>query len=324
MGHAQLQWTDVTAPPRKLSGRLDALKRLLQASTYVRPGTKPIGWVRIATHFMRCTAHLDTFRDWFGNPRHAALQEALLRRPTLVNCVVHPYLNADWSATRKLEVIAGHYAMLGGRLGFLRFAANEVVELGCTDEGLHIRMEKPASYEHEGEVNISLFSAETRLYSLVFTLSQQGIGRVAYIGALQGLHSDAALEIYRGLTHRMFGLRPRDLLVDAFRMLCVELGVTRILAISNAGRVSSNVYFSSSTQVHSSYDSAWLDAHAVAAEENFFDLGPARIERASDDIPSRKRAQYRRRYAMLDALQAQIRQAVATVSAADMHRRDAA
>ncbi|MBK6853946.1 MAG: DUF535 family protein [Burkholderiales bacterium] len=143
MGHAQLQWTDVTAPPRKLSGRLDALKRLLQASTYVRPGTKPIGWVRIATHFMRCTAHLDTFRNWFGNPRHAALQEALLRRPTLVNCVVHPYLNADWPATRKLEVIAGHYAMLGGRLGFLRFAANEVVELGCTDEGLHIRLKSP-------------------------------------------------------------------------------------------------------------------------------------------------------------------------------------
>lgn len=322
MEHAQLQWTDVTARPGKLTGRLATLKRLLQASTYVRPGTKPIGWVRVATHFLRCTAHLGTFRNWFGNPHHAALQEALVRRPTLVNCVVHPYLNANWSASRKLEVIAGHYAMLDGRLGFLRFAASEVVELGCTDEGLHIRLDKPASYEHEGEVNISLFSGDSRLYSLVFTLSQQGKRRVAYVGALQGLHSEDALEIYRGLTHRMFGLRPRDLLLDAFRMLCVELGVTRILAISNAGRVSSNAYFSSSTQVYSSYDSAWLDAHAVAAEENFFELSPVRIDRTNDDIPTRKRAQYRRRYAMLDALHERISQAVQAASTADLRRRE--
>jgi uncharacterized protein VirK/YbjX len=322
MAHARLQWTDVIAPPAELCGRFEGLKRLMQAATYVRAGTRPIGPARIAAHFLRCAAHLDTFRDWFGNPRHGALQEALLRRPTLVNCVVHPYLNAGWSAERKLEVIAGHYAILDGRLGFLRFAATEVVALGQAPQGLHIRLDKPASYEHEGEVNISLFSAETRLYSLVFTLSQQGIQRVAYIGALQGMHSADALEIYRGLTHHMFGLRPRDLLVDAFRMLCVALGVTRILAVSDAARVSRNAYFSSSTQVYSSYDSAWIDAHALAVEENFFELNPARVERAIEDIPSRKRAQYRRRYAMLDDLCGQIAQSVQAASKADMRQRE--
>jgi uncharacterized protein VirK/YbjX len=238
--------------------------------------------------------------------------------------VVHPYLNADWSATRKLDVIAGHYAMLDGRLGFLRFAATEVVALGNTPQGLHICLEKPATFEHEGEVNISLFSDATRLYSLVFTLSQQGSQRVAYVGALQGLHSADALEIYRVLTHSMFGLRPRDLLVDAFRMLCVALGVTRILAVSDAGRVSSKAYFSSSTQVFSSYDSAWLDAQALPVEEHFFELSPTRVERSVEDIPSRKRAQYRRRYAMLDALQEQIVLSVHAASQADMRRRDTA
>jgi uncharacterized protein VirK/YbjX len=322
MGHAQLQWTDLTTPPHQPCGRLEALKRLLQAATYVRPGTHPIGPLRIATHFLRCTAYLDTFRDWYGNPRHAALREALLRRPALVHCVVHPYLNAGWPVRRKLAVVAGHYAMLVGRLGFLRFAATEVVELARAPQGLHICLDKPGSFEHEGEVNISLFSAGTRLYSLAFTLSQQGAQRVAYVGALQGMHSADALEVYRSLTHHMFGLRPRDLLIDALRMLCMAIGVTRILTVSDAGRVSSQSYFSSSTQVFTSYDNAWLDAGAVPVEEQFFELSPQRCDRSIEDTPSRKRAQYRRRYAMLDAVQDQIGLAVQAASAADLHQRE--
>jgi len=292
------------APTRLGSG--ETLKRLLRAVGHSQPDAEPVGLRRMAAHFLRCTAHLETFRDWFGNPANPALQEALALRPSLVTCVVHPYLNADWVAERKLHVVSQHYGLLSWRFGFLRFAPPSSIVLAEVAESIQIRLDKPVKFEHEGEITISLFRDGVRLYSLVFTLGQIDSQRVAYAGALQGVSGADSLEIYRTLTHRMDGLRPRDLVVTAFRMLCCSMGVGRILAISDRKRVCSSAYFQSSAQVLSSYDSAWTDSGGVAGDDGFFELNPTTVHRSAETIPSRKRAQYRRRYAMLDAMSQQI------------------
>ena len=291
--------------------RIAVLRWLLQGAAHARPGTQSVGLRRTLTHFLRCSRHLETFRDWYGNPARPALQEALALRPALVMCAVHPYVNAAWRIERRLAVLSGHYALLKGPLAFLRFRPPASIDLADVGEGLRIGLDKPGGFEHEGELNINLFSGRQRLYSLAFTLAQVGDVRVAYVGGLQGWHSDEALETYRLLTHRLHGLRPRDLLVAAFRMLCSGLGVARILAVADSHRTSSCAFFETRTQVYASYDSAWLDSGGTTApEDGFFELGTTLVHRSADDTPARKRAQYRRRYALLDALSLQIDAAV--------------
>jgi uncharacterized protein VirK/YbjX len=282
------------------------MKRLLQVVSHTRPGVPSIGYRRKLAHFLRCAAHIETFQDWFGNPSNPALQEALVMRPSIVTCVVHPYIHVDWSAERKLQVIGLHYRLLTGRLAFLRFAPTTSIRLAEVDEAVQVRLEKPEIFEHEGELTINLFRNDTRLFSLTFTLEQSGPHIIAYVGGLQGAAGSDSLEIYRTLTHRMQGLRPRDLLVTAFRLLCGSLGVARILAVSDQRRICSSSYFESSVQVHCSYDSAWIDSGGVAVEGGFYALPRDIAQRPFESIPSRKRAQYRRRYAMIDDLAAQI------------------
>jgi uncharacterized protein VirK/YbjX len=294
----------------RLPARIDVLNRLLHAAAYSRLDTGPIAIGRMAAHFLRCSSHLETFRHWYGNPANPALQEALELRPALVTLVLHPYLNADWPVERKLATISGHYAMLRGPLAFLRFAPSAPIALAKVGESIQIRLDKLVAFKHEGELTINLFRGDLRLYSLAFTLGQIGSQRVAYAGGLQGVNSPEALETYRSLTHRMHGLRPRDLLVTAFRALCCSMGVARILAISDSKRVCSRSYFKSCTQVFSSYDSAWIDSGGVAMDDGFFELSPRLVHRATEDIPTRKRAQYRRRYAMIDTISRQIDHAV--------------
>lgn len=139
--------------------------------------------------------------------------------------------------------------------------------------------------------------------------------RVAYVGALQGLRSPDALEIYRQLTHQLHGLRPRDLLLTAFRRFGLALEVTRILAVDDSHRVSSNGYFAASGQVLSSYDEIWTESGGIATSGGFFELGPVAGRRESSAVPARKRALYRRRYEMLDALDGQIDALVAADAA---------
>jgi uncharacterized protein len=238
------------------------------------------------------------------------LRETLAQRPSLIMSVIHPYLNVDWRFEQKLEKISEHYRLLSDRLSILRFAPPAFIALTDVGDDIQIRLHKYPYTEHEGELTVSLYRSELRLYSLTFTLGKIGAQLVAYAGALQGLGSPVALEIYRSMTHSMHGLRPRDLLITAFRLLCCSLGVARILAISDRKRVCSNSYHNTGTQIFSSFDSAWVECGGVAVDDAFFELTPRLVRRATKDIPTRKRAQYRRRYAMLDTIAQQIGDAV--------------
>ena len=282
------------------------LGELFFAASYAREGTPPIAFRRVLTHWVRCALHLGTFRGWMGDTSNPSLQEALALRPSIVTCVVHPYLHSAWPAQRKLAVVAGHHALIRGHLAFLRATASRAIQLADLGEGLRIQVEAPGKFEHEGQLVIGLVQDELHLFSLAFTFGQAGGKRVAFVGAIQGLHSPDALDTYRALTHRMQGLRPRDLLVTAFRAFCLALGFRTILAVSDRERVSGNRYFESRSQVFASYDTAWLENGGIASDDGFFELGALVTHRSAEDIPSRKRAQYRRRYALVADLSAQI------------------
>ncbi len=294
-------------------GRVAALRRLLHAVRHPRPGSVAIGPGRMAMHFLRCLRHLDTFRDWLGNRANPALREELDARPYLLTCVVHPYLHGAWPPQQRLRVIAKHYALLRGPSALLRSTTPTL--LADAGEGLRIEVDRPGKFEHEGEATIHLRREGTDLYALAFTLGEIDGQRVAYVGALQGLRSPDALEIYRQLTHQWHGLRPRDLLLAAFRRVGHTLGVTRILAIDDAHRVSSNAFYASSGQVLSSYDEVWRESGGLATADGFFELTPANPRREADAVPARKRALYRRRYAMLEGLEQQIDASVAAGAA---------
>jgi uncharacterized protein VirK/YbjX len=75
--------------------------------------------------------------------------------------------------------------------------------------------------------------------------------------------------------------------------------------------VSSNRYYDSTSQVFSSYDEVWRENGGTATSGGFFELSACATRRRYEDIPSRKRAQYRRRYELVENLGAQIRQRVA-------------
>jgi len=291
-------------------GWVDVVKRLLHAASFEHPDTNKRPLRRKARHFARCALHLGAFRSWYGDSTNPALQETLAQRPSLIMCVIHPYLNVDWQFEQKLEKISKHYRLLNGRLDILRFIPPAFIALADLSEKVQIRLHKYVYSEHEGELTISLYRDDLRLYSLSFTLGRIGVELVAYAGALQGMGSSEALSIYRSLTHSMHGLRPRDLLITAFRLLCCSLGVTRILAISDRKRVCSNSYHNSGTPILSSFDTAWIECGGVAVDDAFFELNPHLVQRSASDTPSRKRAQYRRRYAMIDRIAQQIGDAV--------------
>jgi len=58
----------------------------------------------------------------------------------------------------------------------------------------------------------------------------------------------------------------------------------------------------------SSYDELWNDVGGQPAVNGFFLLPATNTRRSIDTVPSRKRAQYLRRFALLDDIDSEIRE----------------
>lgn len=269
--------------------------------------------MRQAKLFLRCMLRFQALRSWH-EANTAASPDLLRRHPMAPVFVDRPYLSTKWTLVQRLSVIRDHYG-IAERFPLFTFPHDGALPLAAMPEvqqDLQFRLEKPLWFVNEGEAALSLFAGETRLYSLIFTLGNLDGASVAYVGGLQGLNSDTARDTYRTLTHAAHGMRPRDLLFSGFRFLCQALGVVQILAVSDEYNARRSPYFAGNEMVHFSLDEAWGEYGGVLDAQGFYAINPAILYRAVEDIPSRKRAQYRRRYEMLDEVAARIRSTAAS------------
>ena len=172
-------------------------------------------------------------------------------------------------------------------------------------DAIHVIIDKPMWFQREGTLAINLVDGNTRLFTLVFAFEPTANGLRALIGGIQGRNFDDALDRYRDLTKAAHGIRPRDLVIELFRLVCARLGVTEILAIADKGRQNRHPYFGKDVMraLPLNYDAIWQDRGGTPVDEWFYSLSLRGERRADADIAPKKRSMYRQRYAMLDAIE---------------------
>lgn len=238
-------------------------------------------------------------------------------RPEMRWMVLTPLVSANWNARKRIDVIKTHFSLvsaIGGILLVEPDSFSELVNLEGIMAGLHVTLDAPRWLLRDGLLSLSLWAGDKRIYMLSFCLGLQGAVTIAYVGGLQGVNLSDDGELYRNLTKQSHGIRPRDLLFDVFRSLCRSLHIAQILAISDAGRHHFSRYnriWVGGDPVKGNYDEIWRDRGGEWRADGFFAIPTAAGRRAADDIPARKRAMYRSRYAMLDDIDTAVRESVA-------------
>jgi uncharacterized protein VirK/YbjX len=251
--------------------------------------------------------NLPVLRQWYGTSDNPLRAAAVARFPLIEGAIYWPYINHTWPMAKRLAVIDQHYRLLHGPAAIVAKATLADVELATPQveyTGLKLVLEKAPWFLREGEIVLSLFAADERLYSVAFSLGLEGGHTTAYIGALQGRNIPNAIVIYRDITHALHGMRPRDFLLAALRLLCSSISVNQIWAVCSEYRQHNGSYFAGSHQdkVAADYDEVWIEQGGTPLGNGFFKLPAAYKHKDMGDIPSRKRAAYRRRFAMLDRL----------------------
>ena len=248
---------------------------------------------------------LDSFRH---APRYDGLRRALEERPEIIGALVWPYVDSRWSARARMEALAQHFAALDQpRRQLLAFAASESVEIArlpSDAECYRLVLDKPSWFIREGQVALNLFREERRLYSLVFSMGVRDGEEVCYVGAIQGVAGDDVQEIYRTLTKRLYGMRPRDLLIETLRVCCDAMGVDQLLFVADQHRHQRAGHYFDTAQLPTltNYDAIWIDRGACLRGDGFFALPARHGPRNLNSVPSNKRSMYRKRGELTDEL----------------------
>lgn len=243
--------------------------------------------------------------------RGSNLHRLVTARPEILKIALAPYVSANWGVRTRVQRIVDHHrtvAEIGGVTDFSPDLIVDIVELPVVERRYRITLDQARWLMCEGSLVMSLWDGPDRIFHLAFCLSTEAGKRIAYIGSLQGRpeidienFKVDVLNRYRLFT-KAAGMRPRDFLVEVFRMFCKALDVTEIRAVSDVNHPQRLT----GSDIKLSYDKIWAERGGAPAGDGFFLLPVAASRRNDATIPAKRRAAYARRYSVLDAVEAQL------------------
>lgn len=156
---------------------------------------------------------------------------------------------------------------------------------------------------------------ETPIYQILFWIARADLinfdeksdGYAMWIGAMQGPNVEDAKEIIKVITKKSHAYRTKNLILYAAQSLARTLGLQKIFAVTNEGYYANN-HIRSDRKLKTSFGAFWLECGGhLTSDERFFSLPLSETRKSVEEIPTRKRAVYRRRFELLDSLDATIK-----------------
>ncbi|QBF87284.1 DUF535 domain-containing protein [Leclercia adecarboxylata] len=237
----------------------------------------------------------------------------LKAQPTLPVKTQRQYLTRGMTASERAEAILHHYAWIDALpdsglahlftspspLPLLQFATKE-------EASYTIYATSAVKAEREGETTLWLRAGDnTLLASLTFSVIRENDRSVLVIGGLQGPRRDVRRETIKNATRACYGLFPKRILLEAVFNLAKQSGISALYGVSDEGHVFRALRYrlSKGRHLHASYDEFW--ASLGGKPDNAFRwVLPFGMERKSlESIASKKRAEYRRRFQLLDEIE---------------------
>jgi uncharacterized protein VirK/YbjX len=297
---------------------------LLKLSNTCFPGFRP-GAMKMKLAFItKGVEQTHLVSKFLMAPEHTALGQIMKSRPNTIGVLVWPYQNAAWSEGERLAKTFNHYSEIDKIGNPFNFDIDErlvLSDLAVMKDGLRIVLDQPTWFMREGGLSLNIFVDSFRAFTISFSIyTDENDNRYAVIGGIQGrnpkdmqrMYDKDVLKLYRELTKIMHGLRPRDFLIEVFRMLCRFMNVKTIYGIKDAYRYHEHPYFSKK-MASQSYNAIWEDRGGAEYSEYFYKLPVSPEIRDISTIKAKKRSLYRKRYSFLEDLEQEMRNALPSI-----------
>ncbi|MGB9096363.1 VirK/YbjX family protein [Erwinia sp.] len=248
------------------------------------------------------------------------MREILPIQHTLPSKIHRPYLYNGMTMAARANAIISHYhyvkqlPSLRLRQAMLSQQGLELVSFtGKNGEAFSVTLACTGRCEREGEVNLLFRREGVQLAMLTFAVATVEGEKVAIIGGIQGAHRDTPHELIREATKACYGLFPKRLLMETLTLICSATGVAKIEAVSDNGHIFRSLRYrlKKRSLFHASYNEFWETLNAQPSGSKLFSVPLSFPRKPLEEIASKKRSEYRKRYDLLDTLHEQFRQVIA-------------
>lgn len=156
---------------------------------------------------------------------------------------------------------------------------------------------------------------EDDLYQMMFWIAPDKAGEWAlWIGAMQGPNMENARDVVKKVTRRCYSYRTKNFILHATQEVAKALGLTHIYAVTNYGYYANN-HVRRDRKLKTSFSDFWEESGGHPCEDRrFYELPMTEYRKAMEEVPAHKRNYYRKRYALLDEVDASIAENIKALS----------
>lgn len=193
-------------------------------------------------------------------------------------------------------------------LKFYRHEDQNIWEYTGEGEPLHLALYFEPGQRKEGLLSVVLRRADERpLYQMIFWIAPNKVGEWSlWIGAMQGPNVEHAKEIIKKITKQCHAYRTKNLILHATQEVARAMGLRHIYAVTNHGYYANN-HVRRDRKLKTDFSKFWEESGGTKCEdERFYELPLIEYRKTMEEVPTRKRAVYRRRFALMDEMDAAI------------------
>lgn len=257
---------------------------------------------------LRAILHRKDIIDLYNLFEKDSLKSIIKSQPEIYNKPFRAYLFCNIKIKNKFKHLKSHYEYISRT--FKPTAINDIYntfDVSLLDFELEnvgkidVKLCYIAALGKEGELTLLISLNNDDLYSIAFSFDENNSDLQFVIYGIQS-RSSIDPEVIKQVTKKMHGVRPRNFLFFILRQISEVLGVKTIKAIRSNYHVANCSHVKKTGKFQADYDQYWEEENGIK-DEIFYTLPLKETRKTMEEIQSKKRSMYNKRYNMLDEQQ---------------------
>ncbi|MGV6988757.1 VirK/YbjX family protein [Testudinibacter sp. P80/BLE/0925] len=255
---------------------------------------------RYYLRYARSAKYCNKFVCFLNN--HALWQTLFRENPYRFNSILYRFCDKRFGPKQRLAALQYNFAFaetVFGETLCRDLVKHDSVLITTLANGISAYLNINKIDPLEGFFSINLQDEnQQRLYDLSFAFIPESR---LLITSLQGPSGEMAQDLVRKLTKQLHGVRPSHMLITIIKMLAETWGC-KLLGIKHKNQA--KYRWNDHSRLLFNYDQFWAENGAeFDVKSQYWQLSTALERKSLEEVQSKKRSMYRKRYDMLDHLQ---------------------
>lgn len=224
------------------------------------------------------------------------------------------FFYAGSTLSERIKLIKNHFSIEQRQLTdewFVRLNTDEhykIWESAQDDIQWYTTLHMAPGQRKEGLLAVNMYVNDIPLYQIIFWLDVDKTGEDSmWIGAMQGPNVEDAVEMIKDITKRAHRYRTKNLILYMTMAVARSFGCKHIYAVSNEGYYAMN-HVRRNRKLKTDFGAFWEEPGGHKTNDpRFYEIPLVEPRKTMEEVPTRKRAVYRKRFAFQDDVDAQIK-----------------